>query len=191
MEKLPNSFWGYIWLRFYSIQGLLLAVIGLIFSLITWFAVNASTSTKVLVITILVLVVLLVVAINAAYSLFLRRSRVLPKIIAVRPNTSVSNADFVCVLEPSEWFSQGILVSFYDYDGKYEQLIGIGRVLIVQDDGKIQVGMSVNIEGHEGIIERLSRSDMEAVERIKVKPHVPSDYFNMFLASLLRSGENG
>jgi hypothetical protein len=117
---------------------------------------------------------------NIAYEGFKLRKRSLPKIISAKKPSSQIPIVVSCLLEPSELFSHDVAVSFYYIDDdKFEQLIGIGAVEIIREDGIIQIVMTYPVSGHEETIERLTQNNAAVLEKIRVKPYIPKAYLNM------------
>ena len=128
-----------------------------------------------------VLPVVLVLAISTTIFatstvLSIRRSkRILPKVLlAMKPPAAMEDAQVLCLLEPSELFSHDSLISFY-YLGEdsFEQLMGVGVVLNVQEDKKIQALMTATTDGQKERVGRLTQNDAQLLRRVLVKPTVP------------------
>ncbi len=117
---------------------------------------------------------------SAAYESFKMSKRVLPRVVATRKIDKQGNElKVLCILEPSELFSYDSLVSFYYIEEGFEQLIGIGHVFNIQEDGKIQVMITKLVEEHIEIIKKLAQNDAIALRKIVVKPNVPRRYIDM------------
>jgi hypothetical protein len=83
----------------------------------------------------------------------------------------------LCLLEASELFSHDTVASFYYLEeGGFETLIGIGIVINVQDDRRIQVQMTRAAEGSEQIVARLAANDNSALGKVRIKPTVPRSF---------------
>ncbi len=88
------------------------------------------------------------------------------------------NAPLLCIVEPSDLFYHDALVSIYCTDQfGVEHLIGIGTVVIIQDDGLIQVELIRPIETQREVVELLRNNNASTLERTKVRPNVPRRYF--------------
>ena len=126
---------------------------------------------------------LLVIALTigkAAYELFESASKGLPKLLVVqRRKIEDEEPTFLCLLEPSELFSHGIMVSFYHDDGSFETLIGLGIVEHIREDKRIQVKIIAAATGYEEIMERLKSSESEVIKKVTVKPNVPESYLRL------------
>ena len=70
-------------------------------------------------------------------------------------------------------------VSFYYKDSvDFEVLIGVGMVINVQDDRRIQVGLRRVAKGQEDAVIKLQNNDSEALQRLLVKPNVQAYRMN-------------
>ena len=87
----------------------------------------------------------------------------------------------LCLLEPSEFFSYDTLVSFYYIDDEeFEQLVGIGTVVNIQENKLIQVELTNPVEGYEGIVKKLANNDAHALKKTVVKPSIPKKYLALY-----------
>lgn len=113
------------------------------------------------------------------------RTARLPRIIEGRsPISQNINAIALCLLEPSEFFSEGILVSFYYDKENFEQLIGFGEVVNVQDNKIIQAEMIYIFRRYEDIVEKIVNNNFKCLKQIRIKPSIPKKY----LSDLWREG---
>lgn len=176
---MKKSFRGLIWSSFLRTLGVPVVIIGLVFEWLLWkFAPNDSIPvTLALPIGILAVVVILTLA-NAAYESFQMSRRILPRILyATKLPNQVAEATALCLLEPSELFSHDMVVSFYFVGHEnFEQLMGIGRVVNIQEDNKIQVSVDYALDGHEETVKKLANNDSEVLSKTRVKPSVPTRF---------------
>ncbi len=171
MEK---NFWGLIWSSFLRIQG----AVGILIALLFWFFLpNINISLGLALPVLIFLIVVVVTLFNAAYESFKMSKRILPRILMGKKQ----GARVLCLLEPSELFSYDTLVSFYYIEDSFEQLIGIGTVTNIQEDGKIQVTMAILLEGYKEVVKKLEQNESTVLNKIKVKPNIPSAYSDMLL----------
>ena len=110
---------------------------------------------------------------QATYKSFKDSEIELPRIIDSKRDRKTGN--IVCVLEPSILFSQGIMVSFYYADGNFEVHIGIGQVILIQRDGKIQVLLNIPTQGYEEILEGFGNNNESIKRKIYIKPTMNID----------------
>lgn len=173
-----KSFIGLLWHSFLDIKGPVLWLITFALAfLFRIFQLNTTVSLDWGLPLVLILLVVVVTIGKAAYDLFETASKGLPKLIVVQQH-KIGNEmpSFLCLLEPSELFSHGIMVSFYHDDGNFETLIGLGIVEQIREDKRIQVKIIAPTTGYEELMERLKRSESEVMKRIIVKPNVPESY---------------
>ena len=122
----------------------------------------------------------LLTLIHMAYSAIQELSGRLPRVIYSSKGVGAfKNYPVVCLLEQSELFSHGVAVSFY-FKGveEFEVLIGIGHVLNVQEDRRIQVGLNRVVEGQEATVSKLQGNNSDTLQRLIVKPSVLAPVMN-------------
>jgi len=138
--KLSNSYLGMLWQSFVRVQGAVLGALGVGISLLVWeFQANSSVPLVPVVPPALAALIALLTLADSGYRAWQARERELPAVVFASAEVpGISEAEVVCLLEPSVLFSFGMQVSFYHLspDG-FEFLVGIGRVINVQDDGRI------------------------------------------------------
>jgi hypothetical protein len=98
---------------------------------------------------------------------------VLPKVLY----GSTMERGILCLLSPSTLFSHDTLVSLYTYQDGFEELIAIGRVLVIQNDKKIQIVIQKVITKNTQIINDIGSNKPAILKNILVKPNVPQSYF--------------
>lgn len=104
----------------------------------------------------------------------------LPKVVEGREAFSELDAELVCLLRPSKLFSHDIAVSFFRVDVQGgEELVGVGRIVNIQENGIIQAAMIRPLQGHEDFAKRLRQNEGEAVRTTRVKPNVPGSHTNL------------
>ena len=157
-----------------------LAVLAIIVAFILW-QVDRDTAVPLIIVLPIVALfcVLLVVFLGAAYWNFKARAKGLPRVrLAMKSSSAISSESVVLLLEPSDLFSHNTLVSFYYLsDEDFEQLVGLGKVKHVQEDGKIQA--EVLYWERESILEEIENNDARVLRRIRVKPSVPYTYLDL------------
>lgn len=170
---MKRNFWSLIWSSFMKIQGILIGFIALVATVAVWiFPANINISLGLVLPVLIICIIAILTFANAANEIFKMSERILPKVIL----GTTLQANVLCLLEPSELFSHDTLVSFYYVENSFEKLIGIGTVLNIQEDGKIQVSMINHIEGFDEIIIKLGQNDNTILDNIKVKPNIPRAY---------------
>lgn len=176
---MKKNLWELIWYGFLETKGFVLVIMAIVLPIILWI-ISPNTTIWIgwFIFFILVCIIIIstfVYAFNKAYSMC---QYILPKMLnGKRFPSSENKLDLLCLLESSELFSHGMLVSFYYIDeALYEQLIGIGYVINVQDDGRIQVRMKYPIKAQSKKIKSLMKNNAITLEKIRVKPTIPQDY---------------
>lgn len=179
---MKKSFWSLIWSSFLKTQGALIGVIAIALTVLLWLSSpNKSISLGLALPIGLFCIILILTLGNAAYESFKMSKRILPRILLGKePPTQIQGAKVLCLLEPSELFSYDMLVSFYYVnDEDFEQLIGIGTVVNIQEEGKIQVAMIYSFDVYEEILNKLVQNDVGILKKTRVKPNVPKTYLDM------------
>ena len=181
MTRARNSFIGLLWHSFLDIKGPVLWLITLALAIsFRLFPLKATISLDWGIPIVAFLLVIVLTLGKTAYELFESASRGLPKLIVVQQRRiEDEEPSFLCLLEPSELFSHGIMVSFYHDDGNFETLIGLGIVEHIRDDKRIQVKIVAPVTGYEEIMEQLKRSESEVIKKVTVKPNVPESYLRL------------
>jgi hypothetical protein len=75
-------------------------------------------------------------------------------------------------------------VSFYYIDGNFEVRIGIGQVILIQRDGKVQVLLDIPSQGYEEILDGFGNNNENIKKKIYIKP-------NMNIDMLVKGERNG
>jgi hypothetical protein len=175
MEDRPKSFWSFILFTFISVQGAsidLLVVLSV--GVFYYFIKDTHCPREILLIAWVVGWIFILTPLVASYKLFGLVQKRLPNVLTTKTLPNRTGAlDFICLLEPSELFSHGNLVSFYYDEDSYERIIGIGQVINIQENGIIQVIMSQQVEGHEGVISQLKIANTDTLKKVKIKPTIP------------------
>lgn len=191
---MKDNFWGLIWSSFLEVQGALITFIGIFVSIgLSRFPVKTQVSLDIFIILVLILLLIIVTAINACNKLFVKynklkqeletvsqenkqlnviaRKRIIPRIISAR-NYQIKNiSGILCLLEKSELFSHNIFVScYYTDNNEFEVMIGVGSVINIQTDGKIQVFINDFVNDYQDILRKLANNDNQIISRVLIKP---------------------
>lgn len=177
---MPTTFLGLMWQSFLRINGPICGVGGIAISLLLWLIKpDARIPVVYVVLATTVLGITLFVLVDAGRIAWGLRSQGLPKVIyATTTIPGLERVRLVCLLEPSEMFSYGVQVSFYylSPDG-FELFVGSGRVINIQDDRRIQVGLTRAQQGQEDTVNAIAQNTKTVLDRVRVKPTVPHDMF--------------
>lgn len=171
-----RSFWGLIYDSFLRINGWLFGGLGLALTVaaffftpenkvpVGWFVAAGTLS-----------IVVIVVLYDASRTSWKASQRGLPAVRrTLEPPDIYQGIEKILIVEPSELFGVDVLVSIYITEDEYERLIGIGRVLNIQTNGYLQIGISTLTETSGELIDKLKSNDSAFLKRLLVKPSVPS-----------------
>jgi hypothetical protein len=185
-STMRQSFGELLWSSFKAVYGPVGAAGAFAVALLTFIFADVSVPLRLLiagmVLIFLLMLLLIFGSLNAAYKAHKGAAHQLPRVLQGMDPFAGMSAVLMCYLEPSELFSHGIAVAFYNVNPQgFEVLVGIGTVINVQDDGKIQVAMTSSITGHEDFVNQLRQNNAEALRTTRVKPSVPWGYPSFYL----------
>jgi hypothetical protein len=178
---MKKGFWSFIYERFRETYGAIASVIGLVISVITLVFVpdEWKVGARWLVLIIMIFLYLLWLLIDSVVIALSLANRSLPKVRYARSAPDFSpNSVSLMLLDPSDLYTMGSIVSIYRQD-EYEELMGFGEVLNVQEDGRIQilVGRSmVSLDRWSGIVS----NNAAELSKIRVKAFVPNSAMYLF-----------
>lgn len=156
--------------------GLLAAVIFYIFALSE--SPGARVAVAVAIVFGTLLLVLLLTFIDAAYTLYKTGPSVSPKVRMGRDPFQGTSAALVCLLDPSDLFFHGILVSLYRVaEEGMELFIGTGSVANIQEDGNILIEVTQVSKEEEDFVQSLRQNKAEALKATRVKPYMHQQMF--------------
>lgn len=118
-------------------------------------------------------VVVIIILLRTAYDANLDASIVLPKIRKIlEPPKSYEKATALLLIDPSNFLSYDSSVTLFILEDDYESFIGVGAVINIQNDGKIQVALFTNEDSNQ-IMHQLKENRKHDLERLVLKPSVP------------------
>lgn len=172
---MNDSFLGLIFSSFMKTNGPVIAVCGLLLGVIAAKFLNNTISLLWVILLFFLVLILIITFLAAAYKAFYISKHILPKVIySKKVNPTDGSFKVLCLLEPSELFSNNTLVSFYYVrEGNFEEFVGFGNVINVQEDKRIQVSMDQYLDVQEDIVNKLAENNALTLENIKVKPNIP------------------
>ena len=181
-EEVYGSFWHLIRVRFDKVQGLLVTLFLGFISILT--ANSTSLNIGIALFIGLCLLLLAWIFYRAADDLYIENISLklnknsLPSVIEVKElDKEKDSALALCLLGPSDLFSYNALVTFYYNHGSYEQAIGLGEVVNIQDQNKIiQIELTHILKGHEEILTKLIQNNPKCLKQIRVKPIILKKY---------------
>ena len=176
---MKNNFWGLIWSSFSVIQTFWLGLLGFVASVLAW-AFAGQTPIPLVVLFVIITIAILVIAtliraLQTALEEYQRvKQNIIPTILRVQKD---ANNNIQCLLEASDLLANDIYISFYytDDDG-FENLIAIGFVNVIQNDGKIQAILNQPYPNYQNIIDALDGNDPKLIEKIIIKPSIPRNF---------------
>ena len=182
MKETLNSF---IWNSFKRIYGPIGTIFTIVGSLFLWiFAPDTKISLKIILPILVFIIMLLFTFIDTTYQAIekLKQNKnILPKILRVMdPRPPYQKAKALALLEKSPIFSFGTIVGIYFIEDDFEQLIGIGEVINIQENKKIQIAITSYLEGQEDKIEELLKNNARLLEKTIVKPYISFDIVELF-----------
>ena len=171
---MPNNrgFLFGLYIAFKDIRGFVVTFVSILLTFIVFYFLPTDVlSIKVLLPIGLFSLILIIVLFNYSISLYQQTSNVLPKVTrGSKPPAIVNNALALLLVEDSPWFSHEVMVSVYQEQSDYEQLIGYGYVLNIQENKMIQVVVTADIAQEPELWSSIASNNSDIVERLLVKP---------------------
>lgn len=170
-----KSFGNLIWSSLLETWGIVVAVLSFVALIASYFVVPAEDNIGLrwYVVTVFFAAFLIAVFARAAWIAQQQMSPPSPKVrYAKDPPKAFPDAVALFLLEPTSLLAQGALVSIYYLENEIEKLVGLGEVINVQNDGKVQVLVVVDYEFGEKINEIKSNSPDE-LKKLVVKNTIP------------------
>jgi hypothetical protein len=164
-----------IWKSILKSWGAVFTIISLVASIAVYFVVPATDTVpmNVFLVLVLLLIATIIILLRATFDANIDASVVLPRVRKVlNPPKSYEKASALLVVDPSNYLSHDSYVTLFMLEDDYEQLIGVGIVINVQNDKKIQVAIYKNEES-EQLISQLKENKKHDLERLILKPSVP------------------
>jgi hypothetical protein len=171
-----HSFSEHLYASFTRINGWLFGTVGLVVSVGAFFF---GPDTKVVVGWLVALAavasVFLGVLSDAAYSGWKSSRQALPGVRkALVPPQNYPGIVKVLIVDSSDLFGVDALVSIYVKEDEYERLLAIGRVLTIQTNGFLQVGLTNLTDMDAETEKKLDANDAALLKRLLIKPSIPS-----------------
>jgi len=175
IRKSKRSFGGLLYNSFRSTYGPFITIIGLVLVFVGYFFVPSSESIglRYVLLYVTVSVYLLFIFIHAAYVAHSEQHNYLPDVrYSADAPQAYQPSVALLLLDPSPLFSYDAVVAIYREQNGIEQLIGLGRVTNVQENGSIQVLVTHDL-GYEEEWTQFRRNDASLLNQLLVKPTVP------------------
>lgn len=147
--------------------------LGLVVGIVPWFYDPLQLDTVVKVgVTIVVILSYVIVVLVRSLILVSTELRISPRVLRVLPaQTRYTDAIAILLIEPNGMLTYESVLTVFVLDEGFERPIGIGKIVNVQDDRKMQA-VAYNIDSSNDAWEPLLRN-LTAVERAFVKPAIP------------------
>jgi hypothetical protein len=125
------------------------------------------------VVTVLVAFFLVVVLARAAWLAHLEAAPSIPRVrYANAAPKAYSGAYALFLLDPTPNLSHDALVSIYYLEDEVERLVGLGRVINVQNNGKVQVLVVANYDFGDRL-DAIRSNSVDELKKIIVKTSIP------------------
>ena len=123
----------------------------------------------------IITLILLFVFLDLSIRMFNKARRGLPKVVQGRnPPNQYPNAAALLLLQHSELFGHEAIVSVFYRNDDFEEFIGIGFVLTIQENGLIQIVVQKSLgENLDHLWASIRANDANSVRRLLVKPSIP------------------
>lgn len=175
---MKNSFSALILSSLLKSWGPIISLLGISLVFLGYFFVPSTdiVSLKWFVVTLSACMFSIIVFARAAWEASNAQKFILPKVIYVKdPPKAFSNAFALFLLEPTTLLSHDSVVSIYFLEDDVEKLVGIGKVINIQNDLKVQVLVLQNYDfGTKA--EVIKQNSKDELKKLIIKPSIPSLY---------------
>ncbi|WP_175547585.1 hypothetical protein [Marinobacter antarcticus] len=135
---------------------------------------NTSVAINHVLPIFILLFFLAVVSLRAAWISFGYSKLILPKVIHVKePPKAYKNAFALFLVKPTPLLSHDAIISVYYLEDGLEQLVGVGKVVNVQNDKKVQIVVTNDYDFGEKL-NNLKRNSKDELDKLVIKSSVPS-----------------
>ena len=157
-----------------SLNGPILALIGIAVSGIPiYFNMNSTISLKVFFPLAIVVFACASVLVRALH--FASNQISLPRIRKGLPATKpYDEFSFLALLDPYRLFTFNTVLSVFIISDGVEILVGTGRVINIQQNEKLLVGVRM-VDGRESISDEIVHNNQQTLESIVIKPMVEAE----------------
>lgn len=174
--KDNKNFSTFLLSSFKSTYGPFIAVIGFILVFIGYYVVPEESvlGLRHVLLICAIGLYLIILAFHAAYTAFYESKDYLPDVrYASEPPKPYSSGIALLILEPSKLFSYDSVVAVYLENDGIEQLVGLGRVINIQENGNIQILVTHDLE-HSEEWKDYKQNNSATLRKLLVKPTLPS-----------------
>jgi hypothetical protein len=150
-----------------------ITVAGLVVAFITWWMTPSRVvDARWVIICATLAIVVGVIFFDTAFRLNQRSALPLPAVKAVlKPPASYRAPGPLLLLEPHPLFSHNAAVSISSTIDGFEIMIGLGRVMTIQQDGRVQVIVVQKEDSPHGDIWARIESDLHTAQALIVRPY--------------------
>lgn len=174
MERFPFS--SLLWESAVKSWGGIISILGLSATILSFFIIPNESVIKVRFIMIVVMVMssLLIIALRAAWLSHQLTNLPTPKVIYVKDAIKpYCNCHALFVIDPTPLLSNDALVSVYYLEHGFEDFVGLGKVINVQDDKRIQVVVTDNYN-FEDRLDKIKGNLRGELDKLVIKTSIPS-----------------
>lgn len=166
-------FWSLLGSQVVRVHSLFGVLASIALSFLLWANSPSKEIPLLIFLVVTIALILIIISLASALLVALKYQNPIPRI----ENVVNRRNEVICLLKSTKMFSHGIIVSFYYTDEhNFEQLICMGTVINIQENGMIQVKIEEEVDGHEDILTKLKNNDKQLIKKVAVKPTVPYQY---------------
>lgn len=159
-----------ILLKTYSdMNGTVLAILGIFFSAIPWFLEkDYQMSVKLFFMLVVISIIIIAFLIKAVLNAL--EENIFPIVLrGFESNKPYEDFSYSLLLSPYKSLTFNSIVSVYLLENEIERLIGTGKILNIQQDGKTLVGVKSH---YNEIDESIKNNNTDAINKLLVKSYV-------------------
>lgn len=171
-----KNFSGFLYSSFRATYGPFIGVIGFILMFVGYYVVPGTEKVELRHVLLIssIGIYLIFLAFHSAYTAFVEERNYLPDVryTSEAPRSYTSSVALM-LLEPSKLFSYDAVVAIYQKKDEIEHLVGLGRVINIQENGNIQILVTHDLEYAEEWVD-FKKNNATTLKKLLVKPTVPA-----------------
>jgi hypothetical protein len=172
------GFWRLLLKNAVSVQSIVLAVAAILIAL--FFKPDWSIPANWFFFSVICLAFLICLVSSMLFEVWPLLRRTPPKVRSAQQIIVQGQAQLLLLLEPSDLFGFDAFVSVYRKNEDFEEMVGLGRVQTIQENGFIQVTIEIiDPAADVEFVENLRAGNVNALAQTLVKPTVPRSYANL------------
>lgn len=171
-----NTFGNLIWESVIKSWGPVVALLGIALAFVSYFYAPAQDTIELRWFLVILCIgfLLLVIFARAAWEAYENQIVHLPEVMYVKePPKAYSSAFALFLVEPTLLLSYDAVVSIYYLEDGVERLVGIGKVINVQNDLKVQV-LVLGDYDFKDKAEAIKNNSKDELKKLIVKSSIPS-----------------